>query len=190
MTPHLQPKLAVLIDAENSCAAFADQVMDKIITLGRPIIRRAYGDWTTPQLNPWKKLLAARAIRPCQQFSHARGKNAADAALILDAMDLVHGKSVDGLCLVSSDSDFTGLAARAQEAGLLVYGFGVRRTMPAFVAACDEFVFVDAVESTDKGMRDEAGRDLAAELLESVRQMKAQQTHGVASRADQLQEKP
>ena len=73
---------------------------------------------------------------------------------------------------------------------LLVYGFGVRRTMPAFVAACDEFVFVDAVESTDKGMRDEAGRDLAAELLESVRQMKAQQTHGVASRADQLQEKP
>jgi hypothetical protein len=138
-----RPRLAVLIDAENASAAQASFVMDKAAALGRPTVRRAYGDWTTPQLTPWKRVVNALGIRPHQQFRYLKGKNTADFALVMDAMDLIHARCVDGFCLVSSDSDYIGLATRIQEAGLLVYGFGVRQTMREFVVACDEFVYVD-----------------------------------------------
>lgn len=135
----------MLIDAENAHAAQAASLMKRITEQhGKPTVRRAYGDWTTTQLAPWKKVLHTLAIRPCQQFRYSKGKNAADCALIMDAMDLLHARSVDGFCIVSSDSDFTGLAGRIQEAGQVVYGFGQRETVPAFVAACDAFVFLDA----------------------------------------------
>jgi hypothetical protein len=143
LTTTPRPRLAVLIDAENACAAHADALMERVAHFGKPIIRRAYGDWTTPQLMPWKKLIGALAIRPQQQFRYVRNKNTSDSALIMDAMELVHARSVEGVCIVSSDSDFMGLASRIQEAGLLVYGFGVRPVVDAFVAACDEFVFLD-----------------------------------------------
>ncbi len=139
-----RPRLAVLIDAENAHAAHAPALM-KLITEqhGKPTVRRAYGDWTTTQLAPWKKVLHTLSIKPCQQFRYSKGKNAADCALIMDAMDLLHARSVDGFCIVSCDSDFTALVARIQEAGLAVYGFGRRETVQAFVAACDAFVFLD-----------------------------------------------
>ena len=143
-TPSL-PRLAVLIDAENASAAQAPALMQIIGHYGKPTVRRAYGDWTTPQLTPWKKLLTSLCIRPCQQFRYVRGKTTTDAALIMDAMELLHARSVDGFCIVSSDCDFTGLAARIQESGLPVYGFGLQNTLQAFVAACDEFVYVDAL---------------------------------------------
>lgn len=140
-----RPRLAVLIDAENAHASQAEALMKLIAEQhGKPTVRRAYGDWTTAQLGPWKKVLHTLAIRPCQQFRYSKGKNASDSALIMDAMDLLHAGSVDGFCIVSSDSDYTGLAGRIQEAGLAVYGFGRRETVQAFVAACDAFVFVDA----------------------------------------------
>jgi uncharacterized LabA/DUF88 family protein len=142
-TPH-RPRLAVLIDAENAYAAQATQLMALIADHGKATVRRAYGDWTTTQLAPWKKILHTMAIRPCQQFRYTKGKNASDSALIMDAMELLHARSIDGFCIVSSDSDFTGLAGRIQEAGLPVYGFGQRETNAAFVAACDAFVFLDA----------------------------------------------
>lgn len=143
-----QRRLALLIDAENLSGEYAPQLMKRVQALGQPIVRRAYGDWTTPQLNLWKNVLHPLAIRPFQQFHYRRGRNATDAALIMDAMDLLHQRSVDGFCLGSSDSDFTGLAARIQEAGLPVYGFGQRNAARAFVAACDEFVYLDVASES------------------------------------------
>ena len=138
-----RPRLAVLIDAENACAAHAARVMEKVRELGRPTVRWAYGDWTTPNLTPWKRIVNRLGIRPQQQFRYLRGKNTSDFALVMDAMQILYTRRADGFCIVSSDSDYIGLAARIQEAGLLVYGFGNRTTMKDFVAACDEFVFVD-----------------------------------------------
>lgn len=137
------PRLAVLIDAENARAAHMDTVMAHVHQLGRATVRRAYGDWTTPQLQPWKPLLETHAILPCQQFRPIKGKNTSDIALVMDAMELLHEQRADGICLVSSDSDYTGLARRAKESNLLFYGFGQRHTHRAFVAACDAFVFLD-----------------------------------------------
>lgn len=143
-----QPRLAVLIDAENAHASQVPQLMRLVAEQGKPTVRRAYGDWTTTQLAPWKRVLHTMAIRPCQQFRYTKGKNATDAALIMDAMEILQARSVEGICIVSSDSDYTGLAGRIQEAGMAVYGFGQRSTAAAFVAACDEFVFLDEVVAT------------------------------------------
>ncbi len=140
-----RPRLAVLIDAENANAAHAPALMQKIRdSFGNPTIRRAYGDWTTPQLTPWKKLLLPLGLRPYQQFPLGRGKNTTDFALVMDAMELIYSGKVQGICIVASDCDYIGLAGRIQEAGLSVYGFGQRGcTMAGFVAACDAFVFLD-----------------------------------------------
>ncbi len=143
-TTLLKPNLAVLIDAENISASHIPTIMAKIAeNYGNATVRRVYGDWTTPQLTPWKKALEAQALRPSQQFRHIKGKNSSDGALIMDAMELLHAREVAGFCIVSSDSDFTGLATRIREKGLRVYGFGMQQTMRAFVAACDEFVYLD-----------------------------------------------
>lgn len=143
-TPQLRPRLAVLIDAENAHAAHLTKVMSRAYAYGRPTVRRAYGNWMTPQLIPWKKVMQQMGIQPCQQFPHLKGKNVADFALVMDAMQLMHEGRVDGFCLMSSDSDFTGLAVRIREYGLPVYGFGRRDTAHTFLAACDTFAFLDA----------------------------------------------
>jgi hypothetical protein len=145
-SPPPVPRLAVLIDAENTNPAHVPALLARVQSLGRPALRWAYGDWTTTQLTPWKKHLLTLGIRPRQQFRAVKGKNSSDAALIVDAMDLLHGGRVDGFCIVSSDSDYAVLAARIREAGLPVYGFGERWTLEAFVAACDEFVFLGEAE--------------------------------------------
>ncbi len=110
---------------------------------GTATIKRAYGDWTTTNPKGWKEVLHTMAIQPIQQFSHTSGKNATDSALIIDAMDVLHDDRVDGFCLVTSDSDFTRLATRIREAGLVVYGFGERKTPEPFVAACDKFIYTE-----------------------------------------------
>ncbi len=154
-TTHLKSNLAVLIDAENISAAHIPAIIAKIAEdYGNATVRRVYGDWTTPQLTPWKKALESQALRPSQQFRHIKGKNSSDGALIMDAMELLHAREVDGFCIVSSDSDFTGLATRIREKGLRVYGFGMKQTMRAFVAACDEFVFLDAEHLIDVRLED------------------------------------
>lgn len=144
-------KLAVLIDADNAQASIADELMAEIARYGTATVKRAYGDWTTPNLAGWKETLHNLAIQPIQQFRFTVGKNATDSALIIDAMDLLHGGSVDGFCLVSSDSDFTRLATRIREAGLSVYGFGEEKTPRPFVAACDKFVFTEILRPAVKG---------------------------------------
>lgn len=143
MPPPSSDNLAVLIDADNAQASIAGELLTEISSYGTATVKRAYGDWTTPNLSGWKDVLHNLAIQPVQQFRFTVGKNATDSALIIDAMDLLHGGSVDGFCLVSSDSDFTRLATRIREAGLAVYGFGERKTPKPFVAACDKFVFTE-----------------------------------------------
>lgn len=152
-------KLAVLIDADNAQASIASELLAEVARYGTVTVKRAYGDWTTPNLAGWKETLHNLAIQPIQQFRFTVGKNATDAALIIDAMDLLHGGTVDGFCLVSSDSDFTRLATRIREAGLSVYGFGERKTPRPFVAACDKFVYTEILRPQVK--------DSAAPILPS-----------------------
>ncbi len=141
-------KLAVLIDSDNAQAAIASELLSEIARYGTATVKRAYGDWTTTNLTGWKDTLHNLAIQPIQQFRFTVGKNATDSALIIDAMDLLHTGSVDGFCLISSDSDFTRLATRIREAGLAVYGFGERKTPKAFVAACDKFIYTEILRGT------------------------------------------
>ena len=136
-------RLAVLIDADNAQASVIQELLSEVSRYGTATIKRAYGDWTTTNLRGWKDVLHKLAIQPIQQFSYTTGKNSTDASLIIDAMDVLHTGTVDGFCLVSSDSDFTRLATRIREAGLIVYGFGERKTPEPFVAACDKFVYTE-----------------------------------------------
>ncbi len=136
-------RLAILIDAENASPAVADAMLAEIARFGVASLRRAYGDWTTPNLGGWKDALLQHAIQPVQQFRYTVGKNATDSTMIIDAMDLLHSRRFDAFCLVYSDSDFTGLARRIREEGLLAIGVGERKTPRPFVAACDRFVYTE-----------------------------------------------
>lgn len=136
-------RLAVLIDADNAPASIASELLAEISRYGTASVKRAYGDWTTPNLKSWKEVLHKLAIQPMQQFSYTSGKNSTDSALIIDAMDVLHTGDLDGFCLVSSDSDFTRLAQRIRESGLKVYGFGEKKTPQPFIAACDKFIFIE-----------------------------------------------
>ncbi|MFC1818956.1 NYN domain-containing protein, partial [Thermodesulfobacteriota bacterium] len=117
-------KLAVLIDADNAQPGIVDSLLAEIANYGVASVKRIYGDWTTPGLKGWKEVLLQHSIQPMQQFAYTKGKNATDSAMIIDAMDLLYTGNFNGFCIVSSDSDFTKLASRIREAGLLVYGFG------------------------------------------------------------------
>ncbi len=143
--PEGQLRLAVLIDADNAQASVIEALLEEVARFGDAVVRRIYGDFTAPTSAAWKKVLQRNAIKPVQQFAYSTGKNATDSTLIIDAMDLLYTDSFDGFCLVTSDSDFTGLATRLREAGLMVYGFGERKTPEAFRNACHRFVFVEVL---------------------------------------------
>ena len=147
MATNNNQKLAVLIDADNAQASVIQELLAEVSRYGTATIKRAYGDWTTTNLKGWKEVLHRMAIQPIQQFSYTSGKNSTDASLIIDAMDVLHTGSVDGFCLVSSDSDFTRLATRIRDAGLVVYGFGERKTPEPFVAACDKFIYTEILRA-------------------------------------------
>jgi uncharacterized LabA/DUF88 family protein len=136
-------KLAVLIDADNAQPAITIGLLAEVAKYGTAHVKRAYGDWTGTSLKGWKDQLLAQSIQPIQQFAYTSGKNATDAAMVIDAMDLLYSGRFDGFCIVSSDSDFTRLAARIRESGLTVYGFGERKTPKPFVAACDKFIYIE-----------------------------------------------
>jgi uncharacterized LabA/DUF88 family protein len=136
-------RLAVLIDADNAQPSITDGLLAEVAKYGTAHVKRAYGDWTGPNLRGWKDQLLAQSIQPIQQFAYTRGKNATDAAMVIDAMDLLYSGRFDGFCIVSSDSDFTRLAQRLRESGQTVYGFGERKTPKSFVAACDKFIYIE-----------------------------------------------
>lgn len=144
-----QNRLCVLIDADNAQPSITEGLLSEIAKYGVASVKRIYGDWTTPSLSGWKSVLLEHSIQPVQQFRYTVGKNATDSAMIIDAMDLLYTKRFDGFCLVSSDSDFTRLASRIREEGLLVYGFGEKKTPKAFVSACDKFIFTEVLRSQE-----------------------------------------
>jgi uncharacterized protein (TIGR00288 family) len=138
-------RLAVLIDGDNAPASVIEEILTKVARFGEATVKRIYGDFTASTSGKWKAVLQKHAIKPVQQFAYATGKNATDIALVIDAMDLLYTRNFDGFCLVSSDSDFTGLATRIREEGLKVLGFGAHKTPCAFQNACDEFIFIEAL---------------------------------------------
>lgn len=137
------PRLAVLIDADNASPEIATGLFEEIAKFGDASVRRIYGDFSGTQLRSWAKILVTHSILPHQNFANTVGKNASDIALVIDAMDLLHTGRFDGFCLVSSDSDFTRLAARIREQGVTVYGFGQQKTPESFRQACHRFVFTE-----------------------------------------------
>lgn len=138
-------KLAVLIDADNISPKYVKVILDEAASFGVAAAKRIYGDWSDPRLKSWKDALLNNSIIPMQQYSYTTGKNATDSAMIIDAMDLLYSGNLDGFCIVSSDSDFTRLAARLREAGKLVIGMGESKTLGPFVKACDQFKYLDLI---------------------------------------------
>lgn len=137
--------IALLIDAENVSPQYIKIILDEVSMYGTPVYKRIYGDWTTPAMASWKKILLEHSLTPIQQFSYTQGKNATDSAMIIDAMDILYANHVDGFCLVSSDSDFTRLASRLRESCMFVIGMGESKTPTAFKSACDTFKYLDVL---------------------------------------------
>ena len=136
-------RIALLIDAENAPAAKIQDILAEVARHGSCTIRRAYGDWTAAQLGPWREALAPHALHPVQQFAYAKGKNAADISMVIDAMDVLHAGQADGFAVVSSDADFTPLVMRLRHSGMQVLGFGERKAAGALVSACTAFLYLE-----------------------------------------------
>ncbi len=154
------PRLAVLIDADNTSAQWAEAIFEEVATIGEASVRRIYGDFSGTLLGSWQEKLAAHAVVPYQQFAYTKGKNSSDIALVIDAMDLLHSGRFDGFVLVSSDSDFTRLASRVREQGLDVFGIGKRETPESFRKACKRFIFIENLpEAAGSEAADGRGRE-------------------------------
>ena len=166
-------KLAILIDADNISPKYVKVILDEAASFGVAACKRIYGDWSDARLKSWKDALLNNSIIPIQQYSYTTGKNATDSAMIIDAMDLLYSGNLDGFCIVSSDSDFTRLAARLREAGKIVIGMGESKALGPFVKACDQFKYLDlildhgegdtapVVPAAEAGARTAAGDDTA-----------------------------
>ncbi|MES2454609.1 MAG: NYN domain-containing protein [Bacteroidota bacterium] len=138
-------RMAILIDGDNAQAKLLKDTLEEVAKYGKVTIRRIYGDWTQQTMNSWKGLLNDLSFTPMQKFSYTTGKNSTDGALIIDAMDILHDKLVDGFCIVSSDSDYTGLAKRIREEGVFVMGIGEKKTPSAFINSCEIFTFTENI---------------------------------------------
>jgi uncharacterized LabA/DUF88 family protein len=160
------PRLAVLIDADNASAKIADGLFEEIAKIGEASVRRIYGDFSSPRSKAWADTLSKHAIIPQQQFAYTTGKNASDITLVIDAMDLLYSGRFDGFCLISSDSDFTRLAARIREQGVDVFGFGEQKTPESFRQACRRFVYTENLLAGVANNRDGA---LASKPLQPPR---------------------
>ncbi|MDB5018780.1 MAG: hypothetical protein JWQ84_3612 [Mucilaginibacter sp.] len=138
-------RIAILIDGDNAQAKLLKSILEEVAKYGKVTIRRIYGDWTKTNMNSWKDLLNELSFTPIQKFSYTSGKNSTDSALIIDAMDILHSGIVDGFCIVSSDSDYTGLAKRIREGGVFVMGVGEKKTPNAFVQSCEIFTYYENI---------------------------------------------
>ena len=136
-------RIALLIDADNAPAAKIDVILAEVARHGEANVRRAYGNWKNPHIKGWEERLHAHAIRPIQQFAYSTGKNASDMAMVIDAMDMLYARNLDGFAIVSSDADFTPLVMRLRSESLKVYGFGEKKTPEPFVKACSTFLYLE-----------------------------------------------
>lgn len=167
-------KIAVLIDADNISDKYIKIILDETANNGVATYKRIYGDWTSPRLVSWKTVLLDNSIIPMQQYSYTYGKNATDSAMIIDAMDILYSGTVDGFCIVSSDSDFTRLVARLRESGMHVTGMGESKTPKPFISACNQFKYLDILyenmeleqQAEQKKLAEQKKRETAAKKVQ------------------------
>lgn len=179
--------IALLIDAENVSPKYIKVILSEVSMYGTPAYKRIYGDWTTNEMSSWKKVLSEHNIQPIQQFRYTQGKNASDSALIIDAMDILYAKNVDGFCLVSSDSDFTRLAARLRESRMFVIGMGESKTPTAFKSACDSFMYLDVLMSMNKAAEADAEPAPAAPVKAAPAPKKADKAEKQPEKAEKAE---
>lgn len=170
-------RLAVLIDADNIPYANVKEMMEEIAKYGTPTFKRIYGDWTKPNLISWKGVLLENAITPIQQYGYTTGKNSTDSAMIIDAMDILYTEKVDGFCIVSSDSDFTRLATRLREAGMIVIGLGEKKTPNPFIVACDKFIYLEILNVPTVQFKDRAGAGKERKPAKEIQKETLQKVH-------------
>ncbi|MCR5421437.1 MAG: NYN domain-containing protein [Lachnospiraceae bacterium] len=161
-------RLAVLIDSENISIRYVKFILDEISNYGIATYKKAYGDWTNPSTSGWKDVVLKNSITPVQQYSYTQGKNSTDSAMIIDAMDILYSGKVDGFCLVSSDSDFTRLAARLREAGMLVIGMGEKKTVEAFRTSCTLFKYLEVLAAEETQTNDVSREDIEETILKII----------------------
>ncbi len=166
-------RFAVLIDADNVSDRYIKIILDEISNDGEVTYKRIYGDWTKPALSPWKKVLLEYSVTPIQQYSYTTGKNATGSAMIIDAMDILYSGSVEGFCLVSSDSDFTRLASRLRESGMMVVGMGEQKTPKPFITACNKFKYLDILAGEGKKRKTKSGSKTEKAADKSEKQEKS-----------------
>jgi hypothetical protein len=159
-----EKRFAVLIDADNVSAKYIKYILDEISNYGVATYKRIYGDWTKPSAGSWKDVLLENSVTPVQQYGYTVGKNATDSAMIIDAMDILYSGNVEGFCIVSSDSDFTKLASRLRESGMMIVGMGERKTPKPFIAACNQFKYLDVLAETEKKSMELEGSHTKPEL--------------------------
>ena len=172
-----KPRVALLIDADNSPASKIDLILNELSTFGETNIRRAYGNWKKSELKGWEEALHEHAIRPMQQFDYTKGKNASDMAMVIDALELLYTDRPDAFGIVSSDADFTPLVMHLRAKGAAVYGFGAQKTPEPFVNACSRFLYLDklrpmAAVDAPAGAREDAEAIAAAPLRATPAQLK------------------
>ena len=173
-----QNKIAVLIDAENVSSKYVKLIMDEVGSYGVATYKRLYGDFTKPSVKSWLSKLQEYAITPVFQYNYTQGKNASDSALIIDAMDILYTENVSGFCLVTSDSDFTKLAMRLRESGMIVIGMGEQKTPSSLVSACENFKYLDLLSQ-------ESGSVPAGSLSQENRLDETKkESNGIPSRAE------
>jgi uncharacterized LabA/DUF88 family protein len=171
-------KLAVLIDADNAQSSIIKGLFDEIAKYGIASVKRLYGDWTGPQLSNWKDTLHVYSIQPIQQFSYTAKKNATDSALIIDAMDLLYTRDLDGFCIVSSDSDYTKLCQRIRESGAFVYGFGEKKTPEAFRSSCNKFIYVENLRKEEEDTKGEEQKEANITVSTNHKKMSTNELKG------------
>jgi uncharacterized protein (TIGR00288 family) len=164
-----ESKIALLIDADNAPASKIEAIVSEIAKYGVANIRKAYGNWKSPALKAWEECLHEYAIRPVQQFDYTKGKNATDAAMIIDAMDLLYTQQLDAFAIVSSDCDFTPLVMRILTNGLKVYGFGEKKTPLPFVYACSTFLYLETI---DQAVNSEETFKVSASVKKTGKELK------------------
>ena len=157
-------KMAILVDGDNAQPRLLKAIINEVAKYGKVTVRRIYGDWTSPHMNGWKEVVNETSFIPMQKFSYTTGKNSTDSALIIDAMDILYSKTVEGICIVSSDSDYTGLAKRIREDGLFVMGIGERKTPNAFVSSCEIFTHIENIIDNYRGVGD--AESLPADVMQ------------------------
>ena len=156
-----EKKFALLIDADNISAKYTKTILEELTKYGKVTYKRVYGDMTKPTNKGWKDAILENSINPMQQYNYTQGKNSTDSAMIIDAMDILYSGSVDGFCLATSDSDFTRLASRLRESGMMVIGMGERKTPEPFRISCERFFFLDIL--SDDSINDGSDKNESAE---------------------------